>query len=506
MKVSEGSLTYQNISNNVSDLKEEYSFLQLSLTNLNLYSTHGICNFVSMGFDNFIIDYNNIKDKNSIFLLSHYCYVLNSLISNKRSVIFTRNHNIAVHRNTVVFTGYTKVDWNTLTVLPRYNATASNNGISYVASTIGGYYGGIENYELYIRYIQLGVFSSILLLGSDKGEYYKREPWRWNQAVSSVIKKYLKLRNSLIPYIYTESYIYHKSGSPIIQPLYYKYPKIYDEPNYKNQYFFGSEMLVCPITKKKNTIMNRVVQRMFIPEGVWYEFESGKKYLGNKYYMSFYRDEDYPVFCREGSVIPMSLDNGTELPINMEIIVFPGSDGSYKLYEDDGITNDFENNTYAITDIMFMYKKLSYELLIKNTSNIRILPQVRNYRVRFKNTKASNVVITSGGEQVQGISYLDKNDLVIDVSNISTSRELKIECISDSEIENSTIHLINDDIRGVLGDLEIETTLKERIGSVLFSNLSVKEKRIAIRKLKKYKLEPKFIKMFLNLLEYIDTV
>lgn len=506
LKVREGSLTYQNISNNVSDLKKEYSFLPLSLTNLNLYSTYGIRNFIGMGIDNFIIDYNNKKDKNGISILSHYCYAMNSLLSNKRSVIFTRNHNVAAHRNTVLFTGYTKVDWNTLTVLPRYNATASNNGISYVASTIGGYYGGIENYELYIRYIQLGVFSSILLLGSDKGEYYKREPWRWNQAVSSIIKKYLNLRNSLIPYIYTESYIYHKSGSPIIQPLYYKYPKIYDEPNYKNQYFFGSEMLVCPITKKKNTIMNRVVQRMFIPEGVWYEFESGKKYLGNKYYMSFYKDEDYPVFCREGAIIPMSLDNGTNLPINMEIIVFPGSDGSYKLYEDDGITNNYKNNTYAITEIMFMYRKESYELVMNNTSNPGILPQVRNYRVRFKNTRATNVVITNGGVQVQGNVYLDKNDLVIDVSNIGTSREFKIECTSDSEMENSTIHLINDDIRGILEDLEIETTLKERIGSVLFSNLSVKKKRIAIRKLKKYKLEPKFVKMFLNLLEYIDTV
>ena len=66
--------------------------------------------------------------------------------------------------------------------------------------------------------------------------------------------------------------------------------------------------------------------------------------------------------------------------------------------------------------------------------------------------------------------------------------------------------LINDDIKGILEDLEIETTLKEKIDTVLFGNLPVKKKRIAIRKLKKKGLEPKFIKMFLNLLEYIDTV
>ena len=127
----------------------------------------------------------------------------------------------------------------------------------------------------------------MLVIASDSSTYYRREPWRWNISQMEIINKYLRLRNKLIPYIYTETYIYHKSGSPIIQPLYYKYPKIYDEPLYSNQYFFGSSMLVCPITKKKNIVMNRVVQRLFIPEGVWYEFESGKKYLGNKYYMSF---------------------------------------------------------------------------------------------------------------------------------------------------------------------------------------------------------------------------
>lgn len=507
IKAKAGSLTYQNIANNIQNLNgKDYSFLPLSNQSLNLYGTYGIRNWISMGLDAFVIDYNNIKDKNSIALMAHYCYALSSLLLNKRMIVFSRNHDLAVHRNTVIFTGRTKVDWNTLAAIPRYNATASNNGISYVANAIGGYYSGIENFELYIRYIQLGVFSSMMVLASDDGKYYKREPWRWNAAESAIIKKYLNLRNQLIPYLYTESYIYHKSGSPIIQPLYYKYPKIYDEPLYKNQYFFGSQMLVCPITKKKNMIMNRVVQRMFIPEGIWYEFESGKKYLGNKYYMSFYKDEDYPVFCREGAIIPLSLDNTTDLPINMEIIVVPGSDGNYKLYEDDGISNNFKNSSFSLTEFNFKYQKNNYELVIQNMGNPGILPDNRNYRIRFKNTKQANVVVLSGGMQVQGNYYLEKNDLVIDIVNIPTSRELKIQCSGDGTIENSTIRLINDDIKGILEDLEIETTLKEKIDAVLFGNLPIKKKRIAIRKLKKAKLEPKFVKMFLNLLEYIETV
>lgn len=508
IKAKANTYTYQNIVSNLGVLKnQEYSFLPLSNQSLNLYNNYGINNWINMGIDAFVIDYDNIKDKKSIALFSHYCYATGGLNSNKRIVVFSRNHGLVPHRNTVIYTGKTKVDWDTLAVLPRYNSTASNNGISYIAHAIGGYYGGIENFELYIRYIQLGVFSPMLVLASDKSEYYKREPWRWNVTQSSIIKKYLNLRNSLIPYLYTESYIYHNSGSPIVQPLYYKYPKIYDEPNYKNQYFFGSKMLVCPIIKKKNPLMNRVVQRLFIPEGIWYELESGKKFLGNKYYMSFYKDEDYPVFCKEGAIIPLSMDKSTDLPNNLEIIIFPGSDGEYKLYEDDGFTTSYKNKNFAITEFIFKYQKNSYELIIKNTSNSGILPYTRNYRIRLKNTKAVNLIsILSGNQAIPGNYYLEKNDLIIDVNNVSTTAEFNLKCEGDDTIENSTIRLINDDIKGIIEDLEIETTLKEKIGAVLFSDLTIKKKRIAIRKLKRAKLEPKFIKMFLKLLEYIETV
>lgn len=505
--VKEGSQTYQVITSNYNNLNnKEYSFLPLDNQKLNIYATYGIRNWLASGIDAFYVDYNNIKDKKVLALLSHYCYAMTELLANKRGAVLSRNHQYAPHRDNIIFTGKTKVDWNTLAALPRYYSTASNNGISFVASPIGGYYGGIENFELYIRYIQLGVFSSMLILASDDGKYYKREPWRWNAAEGEIIRKYLRLRNQLIPYIYTESYIYYQSGSPLIQPLYYKYPKIYDEPLYKNQYFFGSEMLVCPITKKKNPVMNRVVQRLFIPEGTWYELESGKKYPGNKYYMSFYKDEDYPVFCREGSIVILSLDNTTDLPINMEVIVFPGSNGNYKLYEDDGISTTFKNNNYSLTEFIFNYQMNCYELTIKNLGNPGLIPSNRNYRVRFKNTKMANVVLQSGGVQIAGNCCMEKNDLIIDIKNISTSRELKIECTSDGVIENSMTRLINDDIKGILEDLEIETTLKEKIDAILFGDLSVKKKRIAIRKLKRAKLEPKFIKMFLNLLEYIETV
>ena len=104
------------------------------------------------------------------------------------------------------------------------------------------------------------------------------------------------MRHRLIPYIYSEAYKYHKVGLPLIQPLYYQYPEIYDEVDYKNEYYFGSELFVAPITKPKDHVMNRSVEKIFLPKGTWYDFKTGKKYLGNKRYILFYKDEDYPIF------------------------------------------------------------------------------------------------------------------------------------------------------------------------------------------------------------------
>ena len=496
--------TYNAIAPSLSQ-DNQLNFLPVNNNKLNLYTSNVINKLINGGVDIFNIDYNNKGDKLTSSLFNQYHYVTEVTTLNKRSVVLTRNHNVAIHRYGIVVTGKTIVDWETLAILPRYNYSASNMGISYVANAIGGYYKGIEDFELFIRYIQLGVFSPMLILASDDGEYYRREPWRWDISQREIIKKYLNLRNKLIPYLYTEAYLYHTIGSPIIQPLYYEYPKIYDEPLYINQYFFGSQMLVCPITKKKNMIMNRVVQRLFIPNGTWYELESGKKYLGNKYYMSFYRDEDYPVFCREGSIIVMSLDKNTDNPVNLEVDIFPGSNGNYTLYEDDGITDSFKNGAAAITEYTYNYSKNTYELIIEPNAYQGLVPPIRSYKIKFRNTNSASITVSDGVKNIKATASLEKNDLIINIPSVASSSKIIITC-TGNELENSTIRLINDDIKGILEDLEIETILKEKIDKILFGDLPIRKKRIEIRKLKRKGLEPKFIKMFLNLLEYIKTV
>lgn len=451
----------------------------------------------------FNIDYYNYNDRKGLWLLDNYHY--NMLNSNERNVILTRNANIAPHRYPILYTGKTKVSWDILNVIPFYNLSAANMGVSWIAHAIGGFYGGIEDRELYIRYIQLGTFSPILMLASAGGKYYKREPWKWNSLDQNIINYYLNLRNRLIPYIYTEAYNYHKYGKPVIIPLYYSYPRAYDEPLYRNEYFFGSNILIAPITKLKNKVMNRVVQRVFVPNGTWYDFITGKKFIGNKYYISFYRDDEYPVFCKEGAIIPLSLDRTVNIPTNLELQIFPGVSSSYDLYEDDGVSYKYlTNKEYLMTTISYDYAPNDYVVKIKkkegNYQEFR-----RNYYIRFRNIKKpDSVEVLVNGTKKEVKYNIDKNDLVVYINDISSISNVEVK-VKGMDIEISTSQVINDEIASILEDLEIETTLKDRIDKIIFSDLSIKKKRIEIRKLKKYKLEPKFIDMFISLLEFIST-
>ncbi len=464
----------------------------------------------NLGVDFFWNDYYNKKDLLSLWILNHYHFLDADKGEAKRGMLLARNSLLGGHRYGVLYSGKTKVSWETLKLLPFYNSSSSNIGISWWSHDIGGFHSGIEDGELYLRYVQLGTFSPIFRIHVDRGKYYKREPWRWDVKTFEIIKDYMRFRHRLIPYLYTEAHRYHQIGTPLIQPLYYKYPRIYDEPLYKNEYYLGSELMVSPLTTKKDNIINRVIHKFYLPAGIWYDLKSGKKFPGDRSYVSFFRDQDYPVFAKAGSIIPLSNDidnNNIKPPENLEIHIFPGRSNNYKLYEDDGYTNIYKQGYYLITSIEYNYRESNYTVIIRALEGKSgIIPKVRNYKIRFRNTKQTKDVIVYVDNQQKEINcYVDENDFVIEVKEVSTISQLTINC-KGKAIEIDAVRLINEDIDGVISDLPIETKLKEVIAGILFSELSIKKKRIETRKLKRKGLEPKFIRTFLRLLEYIEQI
>ncbi len=464
-----------------------------------------------VGVDLFWVDYRNFKDKMTQGLLDYYHF--NDFKRNEatRPLILAKVNNNVPHKYPVHYSGETKVSWNTLKQLPFFNSTSSNLGMSWWSHDIGGYKDGVESPELYIRYVQFGTYSPIFRFGAKYGNYYKREPWKWDIKTLGIVREYCQLRHRLIPYLYSEAYKYHNVGLPLIQPLYYQYPEIYDELDFKNEYYFGTELFVAPITKPKDSVMNRAVEQIFLPEGTWYDFKTGKKFPGNKRYVIFYKDEDYPVFAKSGTIVPMAdLEknmNVTDSPKKMEIHVFPGRNNSYYLYEDDGYSNLYEEGYYIMTKIDYNYLANNYTLIIRAVEGkTGIIPAKRDYRIRFRNTREANdVIVYVGSEQVECETYVEDTDFIVEVSDVPTTQQLTINC-KGKDIEIDAVRLVNEDIDSIISDLEIKTTMKEEIAEIIFSDKGIDEKRIEIKKLRKKGLENIFIKMFLKLLDYIAQI
>lgn len=466
---------------------------------------------IATGID-FITIRTTDKDKSKeLWMINHYHYYDLNRDYKQRSLVLSRDPKTASHRYPVTYSGKTVVSWDTLKMLPFYNSLAANKGVSFVAHDIGGYYKGAEDNELYTRFVQFGTFSPILKFGSRAGIYYKREPWNWSIKTYTIAQEYLKLRHKMLPYLYSEAFRYHDEGKLIVKPVFYEKPELYNDINHKNQYFFGSQFYVSPIINKKEHLMDRVIHKFYVPAGMWYDFRTGKRFPGDKNYVSFYKDQDYPVFARAGAIIPLGENdnlNDTTPPKNMEIHVFPGVSNTYKLYEDDGVSNLYERGFYLKTDIEYNYLPSNYTVIIRATEGKSgIVPETRNYKIKFRNTKeASEVTANFNGDDLETTSYTDGPDFIVEINNVKTIGQFTLNC-KGKDIEIDAVRIINEDIKTIISDLQIDTELKFKIDEVLFDEeMPLNKKRIAVRRLKKQGLERKFVKLFLKLLEYIEQV
>ena len=136
-----------------------------------------------------------------------------------------------------------------------------------------------------------------------------------------------------------------------------------------------------------------------------------------------------------------------------------------------------------------------------------LLPMRRNYKFRFRNTKKAEDVRAYYNDQEIKIEsmYIEENDFVVEVNNVNTIGQLTLNC-KGKDIEIDAVRLINEDIDSILMDLQIRTYLKEKIARITFSDMPIKKKRIAIRKLRRDGLSKEHMKLFLKLMEYIESV
>ena len=343
-----------------------------------------------------------------LWALNHYHYLDNA--SNHSSpLILSRYCGVGSHRYPLGFSGDTLITWKTLDYLPYFTATASNVGYTWWSHDIGGHMMGEKNDELYVRHIQYGVFSPINRLHSSNAEVCTKEPWAYGNGAGGIAEDYLRLRHRLIPYLYTASYRTYKEGVALVEPLYYEWKDAQAYSN-KNEYLFGSELLVIPVTQAAETDGYARVQA-WLPEGVWTNIFTGEEYeigAGGAEKTLYCTMENMPVLAKQGAVLPLSADKGNSCknPETLEVWAYRGN-GEYTLYEDGkeenkpGELHTAFRSEYAEKDGVGVQT-----LTICGKGDCGVIPANRTLRVRFKNIPEGEVCVYENGEKTSAEEIL----------------------------------------------------------------------------------------------------
>lgn len=287
----------------------------------------------------------------------HVEYEGEQRITGRRGFVFCRldgpkSPAWGVHRYGSFFTGDLVPYWSTLELLIPFNVQAGNMLVPYVNNLTAGVIEETLDLEIYQRWAQFGAFAPLFWW---HGLWGLRLPWEYGEAGTNTVKRFLTLRYRLIPYIYTYSRLAHETGEPLVRGTWLEYPEQEQAYTFKEQYLFGKELLVAPITTPGKGLP--VSKDIYLPEGAhWFDYFTGDVYRGGQVLSYECPLTRMPLFVRAGSILPMApdMDSSDERPVDpLTIEVFAGRAASFRLYEDDGISLDYEKQSFAWTPIAY---------------------------------------------------------------------------------------------------------------------------------------------------------
>ena len=341
---------------------------------------------------------------------------------NHRPLIFHRWGGLGSHRYPIGFSGDSFTTYGTLAWQPYFTATASNVGFGYWGHDLGGHQQtGGNDPEIYLRWMQFGVFTPIFRTHATNWEGIERRIWKYSNFPS--LLETVKLRYALMPYIYTAARQAYDTGVSLCRPLYYEWPEANNAYLFEDEYMFGDDILVAPVVTKPEKD-GTTARRTWLPEGRWFDVCRNKVVEGNRTFTDRYAMEEIPYFFRAGSVIvnnPPMMNLSTR-PDRLILKVVPGGNGRTLHYEDEGDTEGYKQGAYTTTTISHEGNTLT---ILPREGKFAGMPESRSYTVEFLAVNRPNAVVINGSQVAESEWKYDAQRRLLTVNVARTSCDKK---------------------------------------------------------------------------------
>jgi alpha-glucosidase/alpha-D-xyloside xylohydrolase len=316
---------------------------------------------------------------------------------NRRPYTLHRNGYAGLQRYGWLWSGDIDSTWEALRRQIAVGINTGLSGIPYWGTDTGGFVPTRElTGELYVRWFQ---FSAFCPLFRSHGRAWKlRLPWGWNTGdygpteiegydppaglpdpsalrnpqVEPICRKYLDLRYRLLPYLYSVVRESHDTGLAIMRALWIHYP---DDPQAVargDEYLWGKDMLVAPVTEK-----GAAARLVYLPHGEWFDFWTEEKVRGGREIKRAVDLATLPLYVRSGAILPLGPPKQFALQDSsqpLSVVIYPGTNGEFVLYEDDGQTFDFSRGQAMW--LGFRWDEQAKRVSIGLRNNSKLLPPI----------------------------------------------------------------------------------------------------------------------------------
>ncbi|HEY6120479.1 MAG TPA: TIM-barrel domain-containing protein [Pyrinomonadaceae bacterium] len=273
---------------------------------------------------------------------------LAALQPDRRPYVITRAAYAGIQRYSTMWTGDSLSSWDSLALSVPMFQTLGLSGEPFVGSDVGGFIGRADG-DLLVRAYQVS-FLAPFCRNHHELSGYDHEPWRFGKYYEDSIRKYLKLRYRLLPFLYTVLEEAHRTGVPLFRPLLLNYQDDENTYNLDSEFMVGDALLVAPVMKPDVT--SRLV---YLPDGIWYDYWTNKKYSGGTTISVAAPLDTVPMFVRGGAMLPLGpeMNYVSEKPAEPTFAIYPDDKGqaSATLYEDDGLTPSYKQGVFRRTTV-----------------------------------------------------------------------------------------------------------------------------------------------------------